>query len=771
MMTVPQSPRRRWLPLAAAVAVWWSSGPGAGAAEVVAPDPVDGADSGAAATDAREAAPAGSGIGDNPGADGHDGVGRVDLEGGARAIDLRFQGLVLRVHRLELTDDELRLRVAFQNGTALPIQAFGSLEPGVVWLEQAEVGVPDMLPCREVDPRLRTYLPEGGLAGGTAVVGELVFPRPPADQRDWQLTIPGFEALRFSWQPDDLQPSASGAEAGGRHEAALRLESTEAALGAVPLDVEALVIDGHRLTVELAFTNRSPNDLRLNEGGPNGSHLRLITAEGEVLEPVEVDENLRQGIGPLGDPWRAWETHRGTIGFDLPDPAVLEQGALVFPGYPPARWRRGDDGRELVWLDGEGREREPARPAPGEGGDLLFNEIRQWVEDMGRELREGDGEALGRRVELGSEAAIDLAVFLQGWQQVPGTDPRWVLPSRQELAVGADGVLRDVGLRFEHGLETVDGAAFVTEWRCDLVPAGQGSWQLREIRYHGPPPFWVLGYTGFAQTEHFLLIYRPDTESADKIQASALQAERAYDTLRRKQLALEDRYVAFFVPFREDFRALTGREAGHYSGAASAMRILDREGLREVNRAMYINDHRYLVLQRALNLGDRQQTLTHELVHLALADWTRAQTPPWLVEGVAVVYADQLTPATVRGLQQSGALREISLVSLMELGAVGGAGDPRMISAQYVFSGLAVEVLLRRFGADRLLGFYRAFGEIPQEDLMAGLEAVRRDHSQADEREQLRRLRLRLTVDMMPRHFDGLTLVQLDQLTRFQAGR
>ena len=702
-------------------------------------------------------------------------AGLIELEGVARAIDLRFQGLVLRLYRLELTGDELRLRVGFQNATGLPIQAFGSLEPGLVWLEETAAGVPDMLACREVDPRLRTYLPEGGLAGGTAVVGELVFPRPPPEQRAWQLVIPGFEALEFSWQADDLQAPAAGLSTLKRHPVGLRVESTEEGLAGVPLDVEAIAIDGRRVVIELGFTNRSPNDLRLNEGGPNGSHLRLITAEGEVIEPVEVGDSLRQGIGPLGEPWRAWETHRGAVSFDLPNPPALGQGAMVFPGYPLIRWRHDRDTGSFTWLDADGGEMAAAPGPAAAGGDVLFNEIREWVEGMNRELRAGDAEALGRRAAPGSEAGIDLAVFLRGLQQVPATEPRWALPPRQELAVDPDGRLRGVELRFEHGLETIDAdQSFVTSWRCDLVPrpADQGGgWHLDEIRYHGPPPFWVLGYTGFAQTPHFLLIYRPDTESEDKIHASGAQVERAYQILRQKKLALERRYVAFFVPFREDFQALTGRPAGHYSGAASAMRILDRDGQREVNRAMFINDHRFLVLQRALNLGDRQTTVTHELVHLALADWTRAQTPPWLVEGIAVVYADQLTPGTVRGLRQSGALGEVSLVSLMELGTVGDAGDPRMISAQYVFSGLAVEVLLQRFGADRVLGFYQAFGEIAHEDLVAGLEQVRRDHPDADDREQLRRLRLRLTVDLMPRHFDGLTLTQLDQLTRFQTGR
>lgn len=93
------------------------------------------------------------------------------------------------------------------------------------------------------------------------------------------------------------------------------------------------------------------------------------------------------------------------------------------------------------------------------------------------------------------------------------------------------------------------------------------------------------------------------------------------------------------------------------------------------------------------------------------------------------------------------------------------------MSAQYVFSGLAVELLLRRFGRERLLGFYHAFAKLEEERLVRELESIRRDHPEADPPEQLRRLRLRLTVDLMPRHFDGLTLVQLDQLVRFQAGR
>jgi len=174
------------------------AGPGQGepGPELADPVPVDLGDAVAEAVDSA--------------ADAGGGRGRVEVEGAARAIDLRFQGLVLRLHRIELTDDELRLRIGFQNATALPIQAFGSLEPGLVWLEQADAGVPDMLSCREVDPRLRTYLPEGGLAAGTAVVGELVFPRPPEGQRAWQLTIPGFEALEFSWQLSDVQAPAAG---------------------------------------------------------------------------------------------------------------------------------------------------------------------------------------------------------------------------------------------------------------------------------------------------------------------------------------------------------------------------------------------------------------------------------------------------------------------------------------------------------------------------------------------------------------------------------
>ncbi|MEZ5302415.1 MAG: hypothetical protein R3F11_17540 [Verrucomicrobiales bacterium] len=73
------------------------------------------------------------------------------------------------------------------------------------------------------------------------------------------------------------------------------------------------------------------------------------------------------------------------------------------------------------------------------------------------------------------------------------------------------------------------------------------------------------------QTDHFLIFYRKNSISSEKIDPAAAQAEVAYQLAERRKLPLAERYAAFFIDLPEQFGLLTSPAAARFGGAASSV--------------------------------------------------------------------------------------------------------------------------------------------------------------------------------------------------------
>lgn len=108
----------------------------------------------------------------------------------------------------------------------------------------------------------------------------------------------------------------------------------------------------------------------------------------------------------------------------------------------------------------------------------------------------------------------------------------------------------------------------------------------------------------------------------------------------------------------------------------------------------------------------RQAVLTHELVHVATADLTTARTPAWLVEGFAEAVAWRDVRSLPDRVVAEELAREVRAHRLPTSLPTERDFTTRPAQA-YQESWLAVDLLLRRIGAARLLQLYRDAGRMP----------------------------------------------------------
>jgi hypothetical protein len=224
------------------------------------------------------------------------------------------------------------------------------------------------------------------------------------------------------------------------------------------------------------------------------------------------------------------------------------------------------------------------------------------------------------------------------------------------------------------------------------------------------------------------------------------------------------------IPQKADFRALTGRDAGTFSGASSAAYAMREGELRVLNQAMYVNDSHFSSLQRQWGRTDRQMTLQHELVHLALAELTRPWTPPWLVEGVATVYAGQFDSFAREALRQRMPGGRV-LAHLSQLPYVGaGAVAAEEVRVQYHYSAAAVRWISREFGEETLLRLYAAFAGM-KPTVWQNPEPGQSLEQREEEPEAMRQGRLAMTEEAIRRWLPGWGLDQVDAAVRLSIQR
>ena len=241
-------------------------------------------------------------------------------------------------------------------------------------------------------------------------------------------------------------------------------------------------------------------------------------------------------------------------------------------------------------------------------------------------------------------------------------------------------------------------------------------WRIGRIRFKDNTPFWHLGDVAVTETPHFLIFIRPEAMTEQAVLQQ--EFEGAYETLSKSGLPLESRYVAFFSGTDDRFADLTGAIGGQVLGVALARFDVGGEEIIVQSRAFYINGQAFTNYADHLSPDDRQITIRHELVHLALSPYSRPFTPPWLAEGMAVFYAGQDTPEERRFLVEEGRLEE---VNLEELTAAASLGEHDLLgeraSTEYGYAGATIAYLIETYGEEAVFDFYRSYAAVSAVDV------------------------------------------------------
>lgn len=685
-----------------------------------------------------------------------EGVYRLDAEAAATRSDLQSLHVVLR--SAELRGRELWLRAGYRHTGQSAFYGKIAAPTGVVVLEAGD----RLLSALEVDARLQQPVIEDGLREGAARMGSLRFDLgtlTPTEilKLDCALTLPPFPALRFRLSEAARSETVNLEALAERTEQIMSLQAAAESLALVRLRATALSVKDGRISFEMESTNESRFAMGWS-GGLSLRAMRLRTSEDEMLEPVAVMGGLADRLAPAGEVWPSGARNTGSISFRLPHPHAARQLALVMPGYQPLTLRFDEQSQTFV-------PDAPETLAPlsaAQAAERRFASLAAFWAEQGRRLQQHDQEGFLRRFNEGT-ARADMARALAGLVRVPVSWVEFHVPERQQLA-GHD--LEVKGLLVEMrwllaGLPREN--EFLTRWRCDLSRAAEGQeWKITHRGVEGREAFWERGYTEMISTEHFLLFYQSaSADGARRAQSAATQLESARQQLLKTRLPLGPRYAALIIPDKEDFRALSGRDPGTFTGAASvAYGIRDGE-LRAFNQALYLNDSHFSSLQRRWGRQDRAQTMQHELVHLALAHITRPWTPTWLVEGIATYKAGQLDASSRAALRQQLPQGRVlaHLSSLRTLGENGeSAGE---VWTQYHYSAAAVRWIERQFGEEKLLALYEAYSRARPLQWQSPAPAA-----DGQETEALKRTRLEIADGVLADTLGGWRLDQVDAATR-----
>jgi hypothetical protein len=610
-----------------------------------------------------------------------------------------------------------------------------------------------------------------GLRAGTLLSGSLTFRLPEANGHLWReeamtLTVPPFlpcvfrlqAERRFEPRGDERLESPEGED--------WVLQPIHESLAYFPVTLHEILVTETGLQLAVSVVNESR--FSLTWAGTLGLRdMRLLTSEGELLAPLLCQGEMADTLAPRSKPWEAGQRFRGQIQFPLPHPHSGDSMTVVLPGFTPLvlRHRAG----ERCWaVDGVAAAGLPQLEPTEAIGEVRMEQQRfdsavAFFAGMSRQLQQRDQAGYLRSFLAGARERQ--AEGLTRMLRVPISWVEFEVPDAQKTT-GDERALTGLVVELHCLLAGLPREnRFITRMECDLRrEQADQPWRVVDYRYLGRQPFWELGFTEIHSSEHFISFYQPGAEDALRRAAdSAGQLEKAYRALGRTGLPLGPRYAAFVIPRKEDFQALTGRDPGTFSGATSAAYHQKGGRLRIMNQAMYLNDSYFGSLQRHWGKQDRVLTIQHELVHLALAEHTRPWTPVWLVEGLATHLAgqhDRFTRESLRRQLPGGAFLR-HLTSQPFIGA--NVTDHQQIWVQYQYSAAVVRWIEKQFGAETLLGLYRAFGEANPRSWPAPTAG---DDRQLRESEEQVAFRLELLQSLLPLHLEGWQPEQVDAATR-----
>ena len=703
--------------------------------------------------------------------------GVFKVETGAGSVRPELEGVQLGVMSMEVKERQVKVRLGYRNARTSPFEGTLAAPTGPIRLEAARLG--SVMEAVEVDQSLIDPVFERGLRPGTLRMGTVCFELEEGDRGTWldgalTLTVPPFSpiSLRLEnerrFQPLDLR--------GMRKQLArdLVMKPVVEAVAAFPLRIESVQVVDELVTFEVVAKNASRFPLTWS-GKLGLRDMRLLTDESELLEPVGVEGALADRLAPKGGVWAPGQERRGRADFPLPHPHAAATLSFLMPGYEPLACVY--DAEEGGWLVVKRAVTEEGLAATAgvekfHDEERRFESVKAFWETLGQRLQHRDqaGFLQGFARETGAREAQ--ARSLSGMMRVPISWADFHVPPLQKMegdALTVTGLL--VELRYLLAGLPRDNE-FVTQFRCDLSrDSDTAPWRVKRVQVEGREPFWQRGFTEVLATAHFLVFYQGAVaDGAKRARTAGDQLEKAWSRLQKTPVAPGSRYAAFVIPDQLDFKALTGRDPGFFSGATSAAYGMRKGKLQVVNQAMYVNDSHFSALQRSWGKPDRLVTMQHELVHLALAPQTRPWTPAWLVEGVATHYAGQVDSFSRDGLRRR--LPSGRVLAHLSSKAFIGAGvkDADEVWVQYHYSAAAVRWIEQKWGASKLLELYGAFAGVQPkvwENAPLGVFGEERPV----ESELMKRSRLEMTEQIVKRTLDGWELDQVDTAVQTELRR
>ncbi len=603
-----------------------------------------------------------------------------------------------------VTTDSLVLRIAFQNTSNKAYSVSGELGGNDAVLVD---GNGQQYKPSKISNNLRSLSPAPGFGPGTANVGNLTFPQ-PSGSGPYELRMPSYAPIRFQL---DTPLSTTGHVVlnEGTYDIDEEVRSQEPALANIVLQLQSLQVMTNTLVFNIAFVNTGRQGYNLLVG-PNGNDARLIDAEGRQYEPISVGATLETSIAPR-DGWQPAQANQGKLVF--PQPEASDTLRFVFPTYNAVSMQFDANGLVEATITSPSGGAPAPTPQPS-AVDAAYAAISQLLDQQATALQTGNVDAYLATLD---PSLRDQQRRVAGWiQQVPLVSYTLQLASDADLKNAESNVLEDMPVEISYTLRGINpDNTFLHHARYSFVSDGT-AWRVNKIELSNDAPFWRVSDFVLRETAHFLLFARPDVQ--DNLPALEQETEQAYTTLQQRGLALEPRYVAYFTSTDDEFKQITGQTSSRYLGLAMSRYEFNGANITTTNRAFYINGAAFRENADIISPTERQTTITHELVHLALAASTRPFTPPWLAEGIAVYYSETIGPAQRQQLAANGQLKTLSLVDLTKAGSLGEHDyTAERVGAEYLYSGAAVAYLIQTFGEDTVLNFYRSYAAVPAADV------------------------------------------------------
>lgn len=673
-----------------------------------------------------------------------------------------------------LTQDELIVTVAFVNQTEEPLR-FSFITP--VEVERIRLvdrsGTPHV--ATAADQSWTAVQPDDGFAPGGANVGTITFAR-PIGPGPYQLNgIFDYAALDVALTQSQAETTALTVP-NGTYRVDTTTFTSDEVLEPLRLNVRSVTIDREEVRFTIAFVNTGYRQYGLRLG-PTGMDATLLDTDRRQFAPIAVSDSLAEKITPA-EGIAPNDAYTGTIAFSRP-PAFSEL-RFIFAQYSPVILTFGADGlieSQLV-AGSDGRPR--VTPTP-QADVALYQQLSAGLAEQAEALRAGEIEAFLSGVE--SDLRPTLAEPFRQLATMPLDSLTFTIVPTTTLPMRATERLTGlpVVLRYTFAGVPRDNV-FIHDFAADFVRQVDGQqaassqvdnevnpqWQLTALTPKNNTPFWWTGAVTSYESPHFLIFTRPDTTTA--LETLATEVEAAYTFVQEQGLSLEERYVAYFTGPAETFATFTGATSPDILGVALSRYQINVETIDVVSRAFYINGSNFVETGQP-NLGQthsgqvaqRQSTITHELVHLALANRARPFTPPWLAEGVAVYYAGQDTAADRSPRYNEERLPTIDLRTLTGLPSLGIHDiTSETTSYRYLYSGAVIAYLIDTYGEEALLAFYRSYADVPVADVQDRLPLY---GSPLAQDRAFQQLSVDVTETALATNFD-LTLTTLEEAVK-----